>query len=477
MEQIAESGIAIELSTAGLRKPVGEIYPDRAFLEMVVDAGNPIALSSDAHTPEQLGFEYEQAMELLSDVGVTEIAVFEHRDVHAGADRPVMSARPHRHRLGLAPARRRPPADPRRRDASRYEHGLDGHSDADVLTHAVIDALLGAAGLDDIGALFPDTDAAYKDADSLALLRDVVGRVRRRGLRGRPRRHDGRHGAPEARAAPRRDPRRAGRGAGRRARRDVNVKASTGEGIGFVGRGEGVAALGGRDAQRAVVVCCSPRCTASSSSSRSCSGAGAFLLLADRTQIPYPILLVVGGTALAFVPGVSEFVLDPDIVLVAFLPPLLYGAAFFTSMQDLRANYKPIGLLAVGLVASTTVTVAVVAHDVVGLPWAAAFVLGAIVSPTDPVAADRDRRPLARAAAAGDDRRGRVAHQRLDRPHRLQVRDRRGADGDVLARSARSASSCWSAVAGVAIGLAVGWAVGELRRAWTTRRPRPRSRC
>jgi histidinol-phosphatase (PHP family) len=79
MEQIAESGIAIEVSTAGLRKPVGEIYPDRAFLEMVVDAGNPIALSSDAHTPEQLGFEYERALELLDSVGVTELAVFERR--------------------------------------------------------------------------------------------------------------------------------------------------------------------------------------------------------------------------------------------------------------------------------------------------------------------------------------------------------------------------------------------------------------
>src|SRR6476469_6533825 len=93
-------------------------------------------------------------------------------------------------------------------------------------------------------------------------------------------------------------------------------------------------------------------------------GVGAFLLAADRTQIPYPILLVAGGTALAFVPGVEEFSLDPDVVLVAFLPPLLYGAAFFTSIQDLRANYKPIGLLAVGLVTATTVTVAVVAHAV-----------------------------------------------------------------------------------------------------------------
>src|SRR3954454_11427874 len=116
-------------------------------------------------------------------------------------------------------------------------------------------------------------------------------------------------------------------------------------------------------------------------------GAGAFLLLADRTQIPYPILLVIGGTGLAFVPGVSDFVLDPDVILVAFLPPLLYGAAFFTSIQDLRANYRPIGLLAVGLVTATTVTVAVVAHYVIDLPWPAAFVLGALVSPPDPVAA------------------------------------------------------------------------------------------
>jgi histidinol-phosphatase (PHP family) len=81
MEPIAESGIAVEVSTAGLRKPVGEIYPSRAFLEMVVDAGNPIALSSDAHTPDQLAHGYEQALELLEGVGITELAVFEGRQV------------------------------------------------------------------------------------------------------------------------------------------------------------------------------------------------------------------------------------------------------------------------------------------------------------------------------------------------------------------------------------------------------------
>jgi histidinol-phosphatase (PHP family) len=80
MEGIAESGIAVEVSTAGLRKPVGELYPARAFLEMVLDAGNPIALSSDAHTPDDLGRDYDKALELLEDLGVTELTVFEGRE-------------------------------------------------------------------------------------------------------------------------------------------------------------------------------------------------------------------------------------------------------------------------------------------------------------------------------------------------------------------------------------------------------------
>jgi histidinol-phosphatase (PHP family) len=79
VEAFAESGVAIELSTAGWRKPVGEQYPSVAFLEMLVDAGCAIALSSDAHTADQLGFEYERAIELLEKVGVREIAVFERR--------------------------------------------------------------------------------------------------------------------------------------------------------------------------------------------------------------------------------------------------------------------------------------------------------------------------------------------------------------------------------------------------------------
>lgn len=81
IEQIADSGVAIEVSTAGLRKPVGEIYPDRAFLEMIAEAGNPVALSSDAHTPDMLGYEYERALALLEDVGISELAVFDRRTV------------------------------------------------------------------------------------------------------------------------------------------------------------------------------------------------------------------------------------------------------------------------------------------------------------------------------------------------------------------------------------------------------------
>ena len=114
----------------------------------------------------------------------------------------------------------------------------------------------------------------------------------------------------------------------------------------------------------------------------------AMLVLVPKLRIPYPILLVLGGLALGFVPGLPEIDLPPDLVLVGVLPPLLYGAAFFTSLRDLRANVRPVTLLAVGLVLLTLVVVAVVAHTIVpGLPWAAAFVLGAVVSPTDPIAA------------------------------------------------------------------------------------------
>jgi monovalent cation/hydrogen antiporter len=102
--------------------------------------------------------------------------------------------------------------------------------------------------------------------------------------------------------------------------------------------------------------------------------------------VPYPITLVLGGCAIGFLPGVPHVELEPDLVLLIFLPPLLYGAAFFTSLRDLRAKARPIALLSIGLVFGTMGAVAVVAHEVIGLGWGEAFVLGAVVSPTDAVA-------------------------------------------------------------------------------------------
>jgi CPA1 family monovalent cation:H+ antiporter len=190
---------------------------------------------------------------------------------------------------------------------------------------------------------------------------------------------------------------------------------------------------------------------------------GALLALAPLLRVPYPILLVLGGLALAFVPGIPEFELPPELVLVAFLPPLLYSSAFFTSLRDLRANAAPIGVLAVGLVLATTVLVAAVGHWVAGMPWNAAFVLGAVVSPTDPIAATAIARRL------GVPRR--VVH--IVEGESL-VND---ATALVLYRTAVGAVvagtfSLWEAggslvlgaAAGVAIGLAVGWVVRQVRR-------------
>jgi 2-C-methyl-D-erythritol 2,4-cyclodiphosphate synthase len=122
------------------------------------------------------------------------------------------------------------------------DQGLDGHSDADVLTHAVIDALLGAAGLDDIGTHFPDNDERFKDADSIALLGLVMAMVE--GQRLRLVNVDCTVVIEQPKLAPHRQEIRASlAGALGLQPQDVNVKASTGEGIGFVGRGEGVAAI------------------------------------------------------------------------------------------------------------------------------------------------------------------------------------------------------------------------------------------
>jgi Na+/H+ antiporter len=110
-------------------------------------------------------------------------------------------------------------------------------------------------------------------------------------------------------------------------------------------------------------------------------------LVARRLNIPYPILFVIGGLLLGSIPDLPKARLDPDLVFLFFLPPLLFPAALFTSWRDFRANLRPISLLAIGLVLFTTVAVALLSHYFMGLPLAAGFVLGAIISPPDAIAA------------------------------------------------------------------------------------------
>lgn len=186
-------------------------------------------------------------------------------------------------------------------------------------------------------------------------------------------------------------------------------------------------------------------------------------LVASLVSVPYPIVLVIGGAVLGFLPGLPEVHLDPEVVLLVFLPPLLYGASFFANFNDLRANLRGLTLNAVGLVLATMCTVAWVAHTLIpGLPWGAAFVLGAIVSPTDPLAAT-------------------VIMRRLDAPRRIVS----AIEGEGLFNDATALVAYRVAVAavvaggfslvdaglrfvlgaagGVAIGLAVGWIVAQIR--------------
>ena len=187
-------------------------------------------------------------------------------------------------------------------------------------------------------------------------------------------------------------------------------------------------------------------------------------VLARVVRVPYPILLVLGGLVLGFVPGMPAVELPPELVLVAFLPPLLYWAGFFASPRDLRADARAISMSAVGLVLATTAAVAVTAHSMVDrMTWPAAFALGAIVSPTDPLAA----------SAIG---------RRLGVPRRLLtllegeslVNDATALVAYRIAVAAAVGGSfvAWQAglrfvvgtAGGVAVGLLVGWLVAELRR-------------
>jgi Na+/H+ antiporter len=121
----------------------------------------------------------------------------------------------------------------------------------------------------------------------------------------------------------------------------------------------------------------------------------ALVTIARRVLIPYPIFLVLGGLVLSLVPHVPVVRLDPDVVFLIFLPPILWSAAYFTSLRDFRANLRSISLLAFGLVVATTAAVAAVARALIpGLSWPVALALGAIVSPPDAVAATAIARKL-----------------------------------------------------------------------------------
>lgn len=190
----------------------------------------------------------------------------------------------------------------------------------------------------------------------------------------------------------------------------------------------------------------------------------ALVLLAQRVGLPYPFVLVFGGLLLAVVPGIPHVEFPPHLVLVVFLPPLLFAAAWFTSWIDFRANLRPIVLLAIGLVVATTVGVAVVAHAVMpGLSWGVAFVLGAIISPPDAVAATaimkRVRVPrrvvtILEGESLVNDATGLVAYQVA----LASVMEGRFSLGGAVLRFA------WIVAGGIAIGLIVGWAVSKIHR-------------
>jgi monovalent cation/hydrogen antiporter len=188
------------------------------------------------------------------------------------------------------------------------------------------------------------------------------------------------------------------------------------------------------------------------------------LVAAQFVRVPYPILLVVGGLGLSFVPGIPTVELPPDLVLVAVLPPLLYGLAFFTSLRDLRENVGPISLLAFGLVLTTVLAVAAVAHEMIpGLGWPQAFVLGAIVSPTDPTAATAiaERVGLPRRLVSLIEGESLVNDGTALVAYKFAV-------AAVLTGSFSLADAAgsfvWNVIGGIAIGLGVGYLIRQLRR-------------
>src|SRR4051794_2058326 len=186
--------------------------------------------------------------------------------------------------------------------------------------------------------------------------------------------------------------------------------------------------------------------------------------LAGRLEVPYPVFLVAGGLAIALVPGIPRLRLEPDVVFLVFLPPLLYAAAFTASPRDLRAQAGRIALLAIALVVLTVVVVAAVARMVLGeLSWPMAFVLGAVLAPTDPVAATSvfRRTPVPERVAVVVEGESLVNDGVGLTLYRAAVG---AATAGAFSLGSAALSLVLVATGGVSIGLAIGGALNALKR-------------
>jgi Na+/H+ antiporter len=189
----------------------------------------------------------------------------------------------------------------------------------------------------------------------------------------------------------------------------------------------------------------------------------AMRVLADRSGIPLPTLLVLGGLGLAFVPGLPRLTLEPDTIFLIFIPPLLYWAALTSSLRDLRRNLRAIALLAVWLVLLTMAVVAAVTHALIPtLPWALCFVLGAIVSPPDAVAVIAITRRLSLPHTALVILEGESLTNDATAIVAYQVALAAAVSGS-FSLSRASAELLFTGAGGIAVGLATGWCVGWVR--------------
>jgi Na+/H+ antiporter len=186
--------------------------------------------------------------------------------------------------------------------------------------------------------------------------------------------------------------------------------------------------------------------------------------LARRLGLPYPILLVLGGLALSLIPGLPRIALAPDVVFFVFLPPLIFSAGYLTSLRDFRANLRPIGVLALGLVLATIFGVAGVAHAMIsGLSWPAAFVLGAVVSPTDPVSATAVARRLGVSRRVVTILEGESVVNDATGLAALHVAVAAAVVGTFSAGHA-ALDFAFVIVVGAVVGIAIGWCAGKLLR-------------